>query len=166
MRKTQSIPRYFLRVLVQYVGLGLFLLFLISLGVSFVLTREQMYSDLRESATATAQAFRDRIIDGDIRSVEPQIRKLLKIHEGESAQILKQDLSRVYDSFSPLEKVRPCSKMGVTCFDGYFGQARILVPISLSGADGPADRYLYLSKKGNSSARYAGVNCYGYGLRI
>lgn len=147
MKKTATIPQYFFKSILQYAGVGLFLLFLISLGVSFFLTREQMASDIQESGTATAQAFRDRIIDGDIRSVEPQIRQLLKIRNGESAQILKNDLTRVYNSFATSEKVKPCPKMGSACFDGYFGQARVFVPVSISPGDGPADRYLYLSKQ-------------------
>ena len=147
MKRTVTIPQYFLKATLRYAGLGLFLLCLISLGISFFLAREQMSSDLRESAVAAAQAFRDRIIEGDIRSVEPQLKQLLKIREGESAQILKPDLTRVYDTFSPTERVKACANIGVTCFEGYFGHARVFIPISLASGDGPADRYLYLSKR-------------------
>jgi hypothetical protein len=147
MKKAQPIQQYFLKTILRYAGIGLAFICITSLAVSFFLTRAQMATDLQESAIATAQAFHDRILDGDIHTVEPQIEKLLKIRQGESAQILNQDLSRVYDSFTPTEKVNPCPRMGFTCFDGYFGKARILVPISLSTDNDTADRYLYLSKQ-------------------
>lgn len=146
MTKAQPIQRYFLRTVLKYAGVGLLFLCTVSFAVSFLLTRDQMSTDLQESAVATARAFHDRILDGDIRSVEPQIQQLLKIRTGESAQILKSDLSRVYDSFASTEKARPCPRMGFTCFDG-FGQARVIVPISLASDGGPYDRYLYVSKR-------------------
>jgi signal transduction histidine kinase len=145
MSKAQPIQQFFLRKMLKYVGAGLVFLFVTSLAVAFILARGQVSTDLQETAVATAHAFHDRILDGDIRSVEPQIRQLLKIREGESAQILNSDLSRVYESFATSEKVRSCPAMGLTCFDGWFGQARILVPISLTNS-GSADRYLYISK--------------------
>lgn len=121
-------------------------LILTSLATAFVLTREQMASDLEESAQSIAQAFRDRIIDGDIRSVEPQIRLVLRLSENESAQILKSDFSRVYSAFIPGADVRPCPNVGKTCFDGYAGQARIVFPIFMSTDDPKPLRYLYISK--------------------
>jgi hypothetical protein len=147
MKSPASIPQYFLKSLLQYAGLGLFLLCFLSLGISFLLTRHQVATDLRETALATVEAFRDRIVDGDIRSVEPQVRQLLKISSGESAQILKSDLSRVYDSFGSNELVKQCPVVGQTCFDGYFGQARILVPVSMSQVNGNPNHYLYISKR-------------------
>jgi signal transduction histidine kinase len=147
MRKAQPIQQYFLRTILRYAGIGLAFICLTSFAVSFFLTRAQMATDLQESAIATAQAFHDSIFDGDIHLIEPQIGKLLKIQNGESAQILNQDLSRIYDPFTPTEKVNPCPRVGFTCFDGYFGKARILVPISLSSDGGSASRYLYLSKQ-------------------
>ena len=144
--KLQSIPQYFAQSLLRYAGGGLFLLFWAALGFSFVLTRTQMSTDLQESAVATAQAFRDRIVDGDIRSVEPQIKQLLKIRDGESAQILNHNLSPVYQSFTESAPVNPCAAVGLTCFDGLLGQARIFIPISLSDKDDETARYLYISR--------------------
>jgi signal transduction histidine kinase len=145
--KSQSIPQYFAQSLLRYAGAGLFLLFWVALGVSFVLTRDQMSTDLQESATAIAHAFHDRIIDGDIRSVEPQLKQLLNIREGESAQILNHDLTRVYRSFSDAGAVKPCPNVDITCYESLFGQARVFVPVSLSNTDDETSRYLYISRQ-------------------
>ena len=147
MNKVSSIPQYFLRSLLRNAGLGLFLLFFISFCVSFLLARDKTAVDLKESASAMVEAYQDRIIDGDIRSVEPQIQKLLKIKTGESAQILKHDLSRVYDSFSDQERVKLCPEIGIACFDGYLGLAHVFVPISVSNENKNAELYLYVSKR-------------------
>src|ERR1700730_16184231 len=112
----RTIQTFLQNAIFGYAGLGLVALLVIASGFSFVLAREQMASDLRESARATAQAYRDRIVDGDIRMVEPQIRQMLQLREGESAQILKTDFSRVYDSFIPIEKIHRCPVAGETCF--------------------------------------------------
>lgn len=142
----KTVVTFLQRAILRYAGLGLVFLVLVSLGVSFLLAREQAATDLRESARATVQAFRDRIIDGDVRSVEPQIRQVLQLRDGESAQILKTDLSRVYESFSAAEKIQACPNVGVACFTGYLGPARILFPISFNSNGTAPFSYLYLSK--------------------
>ena len=146
MMQGRTIQTFFQKAILRYAGLGLVLLCLVSLAISFLLVRDQMSTDLQESARATAQAFRDRIIDGDIRSVEPQIRQVLQLHNGESAQILKPDFSRIYQSSAKNQKVQKCPNIGISCFDGYFGQARILYPISLDAHGKTPFRYLYISK--------------------
>lgn len=144
MTKAQPIQQHFLHAILRYSGVGLVFVIAVSFAVSLFLTREEMSTNLQETATATAQAFHDRIIDGDIRSVEPQIKQLLKIRSGESVQILKADFSRVYDSFATNEAIKPCQKIGVTCFDGWLGQARILAPVALGAGSSP--RYIYIAR--------------------
>ena len=147
MIQQRTIQTFFQRATLQYAGMGFVALVITSLGISFVLAREQMSTDLRDSARATVQAFRDRIIDGDVRFVEPQIREVLQIHDGESVQILNQDLSRVYDSFAQNEKVQSCPMVGESCYDSFFSKARILYPIALDTEGKSAYRYLFISRK-------------------
>jgi signal transduction histidine kinase len=142
----RTIQTFLQNAIFGYAGVGLAALLVIASGFSFILARAQMASDLQESARATAQAFRDRIIDGDIRMVEPQIRQMLQLREGESAQILKPDFSRVYESFAPADKIHRCLVLGESCFDGYFGQAHIIYPISFDQDGKSPYRYLYLAR--------------------
>lgn len=147
MSQQRSIQAFFQKSILRFAGFGLIVLVVVSLSISFLLAREQAASDLEESARATAQAFRDRILDGDIRSVEPQLKQLLHIREGETAQILKADFSKVYKTFKDSSvEAKPCPIAGTTCFDGYFGQARIMLPISTDVNSDTPYRYLYLSK--------------------
>lgn len=147
MMSQRNIQTFFQKSLLRFAGFGLMLLIAVSLSISFLLAREQAATDLEESARATAQAFRDRILDGDIRSVEPQLKQLLHIQSDEAAQILKTDLTRVYKTFKDTgPAAKPCPSVGQTCFDGYFGQARIMFPISSDANSDIAYRYLYLSK--------------------
>ena len=142
----RTIQTFLQNAIIRYAGLGLIALLAIASGFSFVLARAQMASDLKETATATVQAYRDRLIDGDMRSSEPQIRQMLQLRNGESAQVLKPDFSRVYETFSAKESVYRCLTIGETCFDGYFGQAHILFPISISKDGSSPSYYLYLAR--------------------
>lgn len=142
----RTIQTFLQQAIVGYAGLGLVALLAIASAFSFILTRAQMANDLKETATATAQAYRDRIIDGDVRNSEPQIRQMLQLRKGESAQILKPDLSRVYETFGPRENIYRCTILGETCFDGYFGQAHIFYPISISKDGSAPSYYLYLAR--------------------
>jgi signal transduction histidine kinase len=146
MIQQRTIQIFFQKAILRYAGLGMVVLCLVSLSVSFFLGRDQCASDLQETARITAQAFRDRIIDGDIRSVEPQIRQVLQLHGGETAQILKADFTRVYETADGHQPIQECGEFGVSCFESYFGQARILYPISLDSQGGTAFRYLYIAK--------------------
>ena len=132
--------------LLQHASLGFVFLIVIALAVSFFLTHEQAATDLQESARATAQAFKDRILDGDIRSVESQIHEVLQLKDGEVAKILKKDHSAIYNPFSGSQKIQLCPSSGITCFDGYLGQARVEFPISLDSSGKEPFRYLYLSR--------------------
>lgn len=147
MSQQRTVQLFFQKSVLRYAGLGLAMLITASLGISFLLARKQAESELQESARATAHAFSDRILDGDIKSVEPQIRELLKIQKNEVAKILKSDLTRAYESFSELPlNVKQCPFVGKTCLEGVFGQAHILFPISLEPSGINPYRYLYLSK--------------------
>lgn len=144
----RTVQLFFQNSVLRYAGMGLAMLIIASLGVSFLLARKQAESELQESARATAHAFSDRILDGDIKSVEPQIRELLKIQKNEVAKILKSDLTRAYEPFNELApNVKQCPFVGKACLEGAFGQAHILFPISLEPNGKNPFRYLYLSKE-------------------
>ncbi|MBK7962554.1 MAG: HAMP domain-containing histidine kinase [Bdellovibrionales bacterium] len=146
MTSKRTIQTFFQRAFLRYSSLGVVILCLISFAVSFLLGRDHGASDLQDTARVTAQAFRDRIVDGDIRSVEPQIAQVLQLHGGESAQILNADFKRIYETSVVRPPISPCPEIGVSCFEGFFGQARVFYPISLDVEGRTAFRYLYLER--------------------
>ncbi|MDZ4660403.1 MAG: HAMP domain-containing sensor histidine kinase [Pseudomonadota bacterium] len=146
MTQTRTIETFFRRALFKYAGLIFGSLVLILSATSFLLAREQAAASLQESARATAQAFKDRIIDGDIRSVEAQVRDLLLLKEHEVVKILRADHSKIYSQVGDRLEIAQCPSIGVPCFDGYFGPARIEFPISMDSANNTPFRYLYISR--------------------
>ena len=146
MKSKRTIETFFQRAIFRYAGIGFFSMVLILGAASFLLARQQAATDLQESARATAEAFKDRIIDGDIRSVEAQIRDVLMLKNSEAVKVLKADHSQIYTPIEDTIKTHPCPSVGVSCFDGYFGKARIEYPISMDSANREPFRYLYLSR--------------------
>lgn len=120
---------------------------LISVTITFFLSRYKMSTDIQESARSAAEAFRSRILEGDIKAVERQIHNVLSLKDGEEALILNQDRQHIYRSTSKdLEVIRSCGVIGSTCFDGYVGPGRIFLPIYFDEKKQNLFGYLYLSK--------------------
>lgn len=147
MRPQRTVQLFFQNSVLRHAGAGLSLLIIASLGISFLLAREQALSELQQSASATAHAFGDRILDGDIKSVEPQIKELLNIKKDEVAKILKSDLTRAYEPIGEIQPIiRSCPSVGKACLEGVFDQVHILFPISLEPNGKNPYRFLYLAK--------------------
>ncbi len=121
---------------------------IISITVSFFLARYKMATDLQEIASASAKAFRSRILEGDIRSSELQIHDLLQLKNNEEFLILGKDFSKLYKpALSQNAQVKRCENIGLTCFNGYTGPARIFQPIYFDSNGENLFGYLYISKQ-------------------
>lgn len=144
-----TIQAYLERNILKQFLVGLTALAILSLTVTFFLSRHKMASDLQKSAQAAAEAFRSRILDGDIKAVESQIHNVLGLGAGEHAFILDRERRHIYRSTADLSKsdaVEPCNPEGLTCFDGYTGPGRIFFPIFFDAKRESLFGYLYLSK--------------------
>lgn len=142
-----TIKSYLERSLLRQSVIGFTAMALISVTATFFLSRYKMATDLQKSASAAAEAFRSRILEGDIKAVENQIHNVLGLGEGEDALILNQDRQHIYRSTSIIPNViRPCGAVGFTCFDGYTGPGRIFFPIYFDEKKQTLFGYLYLSK--------------------
>ena len=120
---------------------------LISVAVTFFLSRYKMATDLQKAAVATSEAFRSRILEGDIKAVENQIHDVLGLRTDEEAFVLNQDRQHIYRSTSKeTTSVPSCDTVGFTCFDGYTGPGRIFLPIYFDEKKENLYGYLYLSK--------------------
>lgn len=120
---------------------------LISLTATFFLSRYKMATDLQKLAAATAEAFRSRILEGDIKAVENQIHGLLGLTDNEDALILDSNRQPLYLSTSTARNpILSCRTTGFTCFDGYSSPGRIFHPIYFDEKKQNIFGYLYLSK--------------------
>lgn len=120
---------------------------LISVTATFFLSRYKMATDLQRSATAAAEAFRSRILEGDIKAVENQIHNVLGLKDDEDALILNGDRQHIYRTTSATPTaIHSCDTVGFTCFDGYTGPGRIFFPIYFDEKKQNLFGYLYLSK--------------------
>lgn len=148
MRQPENIQSFLQREVLRRAVTGFLVLIAASLIVSFMMAREQASSELLESARATAEAFHNSILDGDIRFSEPKIKSVLKIEEGEIAKVLRADGTPVYDPVGmPPLQMTFCPKLDRPCFVGFFGPVNILVPISLNPQSENPERSLFISKK-------------------
>lgn len=147
MRKTPSIKSYLRKRILRQTIIGLVAMMAISATVTFFLGRYKMATDLQKSALSAAQAFRSRILEGDIKSVEAQIHDVLGLSHSEIALILNKDFQRLYKSPSNIQlDVFHCEPLGIPCFDGYFGQGKILLPIYFDENAEHLFGFLYLTK--------------------
>lgn len=142
-----TIKKYLKRNIVRQSIIGFSAMVVISITVTFFLARYKMATDLQKAATSAAEAFRSRILEGDIKAVENQIHNVLGLRSGEEAFILNQDKEHIYRSTFLVRKPIPsCDNIGFTCFDGYTGPGRIFLPIYFDEQKQNIFGYLYLSK--------------------
>ena len=147
MRKRPSVKNYLEKAILKQSAVGFLAMVLISVVVTFFLSRYKMDTDLQKSAVAAAEAFRSRILEGDIKAVESQIHDVLGLGAGEEALILSPDFRRIYKSPHMDNPAVPrCEPVGLTCFDGYFGPGKIFLPIYFDEKRENLFGYLYLSK--------------------
>lgn len=146
--KTRSVKAYLEKSILKQSIIGFAVMGIISITVSFFLARYKMATDLQEIASASAKSFRSRILEGDIRSSEVQIHDLLQLKANEDFLILGKDFSRLYKPVLSQEvQVNRCENIGLTCFDGYTGPARIFQPIYFDSNGENLFGYLYISKR-------------------
>lgn len=146
--KPRSVRAYLKKSILRQSLVGFAAMGIISVTASFFLARYKMGSDLQEVANAAAKSFRSRILEGDIKSSEAQIHDLLQLKENEDFFILGKDFGRLYKPvMSQQPNIQKCENIGLTCFDGYTGPARILQPIYFDSNGENLFGYLYISKK-------------------
>lgn len=79
MNVRPSVKAYLEKAILKQSVVGFLAMILISMAVTFFLSRYKMSVDLQKSAIAAAEAFRSRILEGDIKAVENQIHDVLGV---------------------------------------------------------------------------------------
>ncbi len=147
MSARPSIKRYLEKAILKQSIVGFLAMILISMVVTFFLSRYKMSVDLQKSAIATSEAFRSRILEGDIKAVENQIHDVLGLGTGEEAFVLNADFQRIYQSpYRVRTKFMPCTPIGETCFTGYTAPGKIFLPIYFDEGRKNLFGYLFISK--------------------
>lgn len=143
-----SIKAYLEKNIFRQSVIGLIAMALISVTVTYFLSRYKMTVDLQKSALSTAEAFRSRILEGDIKAVESQIHNVLNLKDSEEVFILDKERKHLYRSMvKDNVALEGCDIDGFTCFEGYAGSGKIFLPIYFDEAKENLFGYLYLSKK-------------------
>jgi signal transduction histidine kinase len=161
--RTRSVRSFLEKQILKQSAIGLSLMIVVSLVITYFLARYKMATELEDIATATGKSFRSRILEGDIKSSERQIHDILQLKSDEEFYILDQNHKRIYryemDSIEGLannstetskriEKlIQYCGSSGLTCFDGYTGPASIFLPIYFDNKNKNLFGYIYISKK-------------------
>lgn len=143
--------------------IGLSLMIVVSLVITYFLARYKMATELEDIATATGKSFRSRILEGDVKSSERQIHDILQLKGDEEFYILDQNHKRIYRyemnsmeglannataTSKRIEKLfQFCGPSGLTCFDGYTGPATIFLPIYFDNNNQNLFGFIYISKK-------------------
>lgn len=153
-----SIKAYMERNIFKQSLIGFFAMALISVIVTFFLARYKMGLDLQKSATSAAEAFRSRILEGDIKAVEGQIHDVLSLRSDEEAFLLDKEKKHIYRSMTKENlALDGCGIDGETCFESYTGPGRIFLPIFFDEKKENLFGYLYLSKSVQIDWLYVGM---------
>lgn len=161
--KTRSVRSFLEKQILKQSVIGLSLMIVVSLVITYFLARYKMATELEDIATATGKSFRSRVLEGDVKSSERQIHDILQLKSDEEFYILDQNHKRIYryemDSMEGLannetetskriEKLfQYCGSSGLTCFDGYTGPASIFLPLYFDNNNQNLFGYIYISKK-------------------
>lgn len=143
-----SLRSYLERSLLKQSLVGLILMALVSLVVSFFVAKYKASSDLQGIARSTSKAYRSHILDGDIKNTEMQIHELLQLKSKEQSLVLDKDFNRIYKLDRSLENVliEKCAAIGEVCFQSLTGPAQITYPIYFDEQAQNLFGYLYISK--------------------
>src|SRR3989344_9706291 len=92
----KSIRSYLEKNVVKQSLVVLILMGCISIATSYFLARYKMASDIKDEAASVAKAYRNKLLEGDIKVSETQIREVLHLKNDEAAVVLKPNKERFY----------------------------------------------------------------------
>ncbi|MBX9767702.1 MAG: hypothetical protein K2X47_10560, partial [Bdellovibrionales bacterium] len=96
MNEVISLRRHLRKSIFKQSVFGMAAMVFVLAATAYFLGRYKAASDLEETAHASAKSFRSRILEGDIKSVELQMREALKLQASEDVQILNPQKQKIY----------------------------------------------------------------------
>lgn len=144
MKREISLRSHLRQSLLKQSTIGIVAMAAVLIAVTYFLGRYKAASDLKEMASASAKAFRGRILDGEISVIEKQLQEVLNLHNGEHVVILDQDRNPIYKR-ARLDLAAPsCKLIGTPCVSVYGANAEILMPIYFDDAGKNLFGYIYM----------------------
>lgn len=164
----RSIRSYLEKNVVKQSLVVLILMGCISIATSYFLARYKMASDIKDEAASVAKAYRNKLLEGDIKVSETQIRELLHLKNDEAAVVLKPNKDRFYKAIGSEITLAECPTTGNACFA--VGSATVYLPIYFDSQGESLFGYLYLKR--NIRVDWVFVSlvffifCLGYAIQI
>ncbi len=145
MKQPTSLKEHLRNSIVKQSVIGAVAMACVLLAITYFLGRYKAADDLEETARASAKAFRSRILEGEIKTVQAQLSDVLKLEPDETALILDQRKQPIYKSIN-LAPVAPCQMIGTPCLSMFGKTAEIILPIYFDEEGKSLFGYLYLSR--------------------
>lgn len=144
MKRDISLRSHLRQSLIRQSTIGIVAMAAVLIAVTYFLGRFKAASDLKEMASASAKAFRGRILDGEISTIEKQLQEVLNLRSGEHVVILDQDRNPIYKR-ARFDIAKPsCKLIGTPCVSVYGVNAEILMPIYFDEVGKNLFGYIYM----------------------
>ena len=164
----RSIRTYLERnVIRQSIGV-LILMGCIAVATSYFLSRYKMTTDIKDVASSVSKAYRNRILEGDIKTSEKQIRELLHLQGDEAIFVLNPNRERIYKPIGDLRTPQSCPPKDEVCLG--LGTAAVYLPIYFDSNAEILFGYLYLSRNVSVDWVFVGlvflIFCIGFAIQL
>jgi signal transduction histidine kinase len=142
-----SLRRHLRASIVKQSVFGIVAMSVVLVSVTYFLGRFKSATDLQDSAKAAAKGFRSRILEGNIKYVQLQLRDLLKLGASEQVLILNRDKQLIYKNGGDTYFPPTCNLIGLACITNFSNTTEILEPIYFDEDQQKLFGYLFLSRE-------------------
>jgi signal transduction histidine kinase len=164
MRPITSLRRHLRQSIIKQSFVGIAAMTVVLISVTYFLGRYKSLIDISETAKTSTKIFRSRIFEGDTKSVERQLKDILKLQDSEAAIILDSKMERIYRGDSSFEFKNDCTQIGSSCISSSGQQVEILEPIYFDEEGKSLFGYLFLSRKIQVDWIFLGIISFVFGL--
>jgi len=141
--KAGSLKNFFRTEITRWSILSFMLILLVSVPALIWILKTASESRIETMARTAAYSFRPRIVQGQARFVQPQIRTALKLKDQEIAVVRDPSLEVIYFDGTDYPKTQ-CRPDKIVCWVNHFSQVERLEPIYFDGDHGKVFGYLDL----------------------
>lgn len=164
MTKITSLRRHLRKSIIKQSLVGIAAMTVVLVAVTYLLGRYKSLIDISETAKTTTKIFRSRIFEGDIKSVERQLKDVLKLHDSEIAVFLDSKKEQIYKGDNSFDLKNDCTQIGMSCIAGNGQKVEILEPIYFDEDGKSLFGYLYLSRKIQVDWSFLAIISFVFGL--
>lgn len=145
MAKAESLTQHLKRLAIGWSLFGVLVTIPLGLASFYAFGFLSAAADITTSADAVVSAHRSQILVGDTRSAELQIRKELKLSEGDVATFVDAKNQRWLSGFDSVH-IKECTPLGKVCRDWSAHTLRTFQPIYFDDQKNSLWGYLYVER--------------------